>query len=85
MTHSSRVSRPLTAAALLLIGPALAWAHHGWGGYNSDVDTRLVVTELHLGGAHDQLVATDTRVTGVMFRTSGPERLVRPMKALESE
>jgi hypothetical protein len=59
MTHSSRVSRPLTAAALLLIGPALAWAHHGWGGYNSDVDTRLVVTELHLGGAHDQLVATD--------------------------
>ena len=35
-------------------------AHHGWGGYNSDIETSLVVSKLRLGSSHDQLVATDS-------------------------
>lgn len=53
-------SRILTPLAALLLGPGIVLAHHGWSGYNSDIDTSLVVTELHLGGSHDQLVATDS-------------------------
>ena len=60
MIAFSRVPRPLTALAMFLIGPTLGLAHHGWGGYNRDIDTSLIVTELRLGGAHDQLVATDS-------------------------
>lgn len=60
MNNSLRMSHPLSIIGLLLVGPTLVWAHHGWGGYNSDIDTSLVVTELRLGGAHDQLVATDS-------------------------
>ena len=59
MMIASRVSRPLAVLAILLVGPTLGWSHHGWSGYNRDIDTSLVVTELRLGGAHDQLVATD--------------------------
>ena len=44
---------------LLVLAPSFGWAHHGWAGYNRDVDASLVVTELRLGNAHDQLVATD--------------------------
>ena len=57
MIDYSRVFTPLAA---LLLGPTVVLAHHGWSGYNSDIDTNLVVTELHLGGSHDQLVATDS-------------------------
>ena len=60
MISYSRISRPLTIAAMLMVGPTLALAHHGWGGYNRDIDTNLVITELRLGGSHDQLVATDS-------------------------
>ena len=60
MSNNSRFSCPLTAFALLLTAPALTLAHHGWGGYNRDIDTTLVITEMQLGGAHDQLVATDS-------------------------
>ena len=60
MINSSRITPPLVALAMLSVGPALGWAHHGWTGYNSDIDTSLVVTELRLGGSHDQLVATDS-------------------------
>lgn len=59
MIGRSHIHRSLALSAML-IGPALVLAHHGWSGYNSDVDTNLVVTELRLGGAHDQLVATDS-------------------------
>lgn len=58
MMSSRRTTYPLAVIAVLLIGPG--WAHHGWGGYDSDIDTTLTVTELRLGGAHDQLVATDS-------------------------
>jgi hypothetical protein len=60
MNGCSRIRFPLVGAALLFLGPALVWAHHGWGGYNSDVDKNLVVTELRLGNAHDELTATDS-------------------------
>ena len=56
MSHSLRIS---TLVGVFLTGPTLVWAHHGWSGYNRDVDTSLVVTELHLGGSHDSLIATD--------------------------
>jgi len=60
MIDSSRIRTPLAVLAMLLLGPTFGWAHHGWTGYTSDVDTSLVVTELRLGNAHDQLVATDS-------------------------
>ena len=50
----------LSLVILFLIAPSYSQAHHGWGGYNSDIDISLVVSELRLGGAHDQLVATDS-------------------------
>lgn len=48
----------LTLITLYMIS-SYSWAHHGWSGYNSDIETTLVVSELRLGGSHDQLVATD--------------------------
>ncbi|MFL2547365.1 MAG: hypothetical protein ACJ0SL_08415 [Candidatus Rariloculaceae bacterium] len=60
MNGSSRIRFPFVGVALLFFGPALVSAHHGWGGYNSDVDKNLVVTELRLGNSHDQLTATDS-------------------------
>ena len=43
----------------VLVLSSSSWAHHGWGGYNADIDTSLTVSELRLGGSHDQLTATD--------------------------
>ena len=60
MIESSRISSPLAVLAMLLLGPTLSWAHHGWAGYTSDIDTSLVITELRLGNPHDQLIATDS-------------------------
>ena len=60
MIRSSRIHSPLAVLATLLLGPTFVWAHHGWGGYSSDVETRLVITELRLGNPHDQLSATDS-------------------------
>jgi hypothetical protein len=60
MINFLRVGSPLPILAILLSLSSYSWAHHGWGGYNSDIDTSLVVTELRLGNAHDQLVATDS-------------------------
>lgn len=54
------IRSPLAVLAMLLLGPAVVWAHHGWGGYSSDVKTSLVITELRLGNPHDQLTATDS-------------------------
>jgi len=62
MINFLRVGSPLSILTLFFVLPisSLSWAHHGWGGYNSDIDTRLVVTELRLGNPHDRLVATDS-------------------------
>ncbi len=60
MIESSRFSSPLAILAMLLLGPTLGWAHHGWSGYSSDIDTSLVISELRLGNPHDQLIATDS-------------------------
>ena len=51
---------PFLTVLLSLLISGFAWAHHGWTGYTSDIETTVVVTELHLGAAHDQLVATDS-------------------------
>jgi len=45
-------------AATLLAVPALA--HHGWGGYRTDIDITVTVTELKLGNPHDRLEAEDS-------------------------
>ena len=60
MIESSRFSSPLAILAMLLLGPTLGWAHHGWSGYSSDIDASLVISELRLGNPHDQLIATDS-------------------------
>ena len=52
----------LTATALtvsLLVSARTAFAHHGWGGYKTDVEFRAVISELKLGNPHDRLIATD--------------------------
>lgn len=43
----------------LLFAPSFSLAHHGWAGYNADVDSNFTVTELRLGNAHDHLTAVD--------------------------
>ena len=60
MTDSSLIYSRLAVLAMFFLGPTFSWAHHGWTGYNSDLDISLVITELRLGNAHDQLVATDS-------------------------
>jgi len=62
MANDLRSSSPLPflAALVLLLFSTFALAHHGWTGYTSDIEATLVVTELHLGAAHDELVATDS-------------------------
>lgn len=49
----------VTAAVIVLAGQSLASAHHGWGGYKTDVEMTLTIAELKLGNPHDRLVATD--------------------------
>lgn len=60
MTESTRINRPLAVLGMLLLGPALVWAHHGWTGYTSDIEISVVISELRLGNPHDQLIATDS-------------------------
>lgn len=61
MTHLIRIGSKLLALTsfVLLLVPSFSSAHHGWGGYNDDVDSRFTVTELRLGNAHDHLTAVD--------------------------
>lgn len=61
MINLLRVGAPLSILSVFILLPisSVSWAHHGWGGYNSDTDKNLTITELRLGNAHDQLTATD--------------------------
>ena len=56
--NSASISFFLTLSALVFFS-STSLAHHGWAGYNADIDTSLVITELRLGGSHDHLTATD--------------------------
>ncbi len=61
MTMLKRLPKwTLTLALALLLPLGAALAHHGWGGYRSDIEIRLTVTALKLGNPHDRLIATDT-------------------------
>ena len=62
MINLSRTRSFLSTVAItfLLLVSSFTLAHHGWTGYNADIDTTLVVTELHLGGSHDHLTAVDS-------------------------
>jgi hypothetical protein len=62
MINFLRAGSPVSIVPILFLLSisSLSWAHHGWGGYNSDTDKNLTVTALRLGNAHDQLVATDS-------------------------
>lgn len=59
MIKASRISASLVVLAMFLLGTTIVRAHHGWSGYASDIDIGLVIAELRLGNAHDQLIATD--------------------------
>ena len=62
MIHSKRIGTKLSTLlipVMLLLIPAFGSAHHGWGGYNDDVDSRFTLTELRLGNSHDHLTAVD--------------------------
>ncbi|MBT5558350.1 MAG: hypothetical protein HOJ88_00530 [Proteobacteria bacterium] len=61
MINFLRAGSPFSILAILFLLQisSLSLAHHGWGGYNSDIDKNFVIAELRLGNAHDQLVATD--------------------------
>ncbi|MEM7502902.1 MAG: DUF6152 family protein [Pseudomonadota bacterium] len=45
------------ATFVVLLLPAEA--HHGWGGYRTDIEITLTVEELKLGNPHDRLIASD--------------------------
>lgn len=56
------LTRILRAGIAALLTSALLSpvpAHHGWGGYKTDVEMALTVTELKLGNPHDRLIARD--------------------------
>ena len=59
-TLTASCTAAVIAATVLLLGlgPA-ALAHHGWGGYRTDIEITLTVSELKLGNPHDRLIATD--------------------------
>lgn len=56
-----KLLRMLTTAGLCAVvgtvGPAEA--HHGWGGYRTDIEIALTISELKLGNPHDRLIAVD--------------------------
>lgn len=56
-----RIDLTLRLAVVLaaLCAAVEAGAHHGWGGYKTDIEIRLIVAELRLGNPHDRIVATD--------------------------
>jgi len=54
------VARIGTAVAVILLGPAVVLAHHGWGGYDRDIDATMIVTDIRLGNPHDALTAKDS-------------------------
>ena len=60
MTKTSRTHILVAAMAGLLLGSTVGWAHHGWGGYNSDKEITVTIAELRLGNPHDRLIATDS-------------------------
>ena len=74
MNASLRISRSLAFVASFLLGTTLAWAHHGWGGYDSDIDMSLVITELRLNGPHDHLLANDADGTQWELVLATPQR-----------
>lgn len=57
--NTVRLSLRVVAVALFGAASLQAVAHHGWGGYKSDIEIRLTVTALRLGNPHDRLVAAD--------------------------
>ena len=59
MMNRFRIGSFLTGLVLTL-GPIYGWTHHGWAGYDRDVDTSFVIAEVNLGNPHDALVATDS-------------------------
>ena len=59
MMKFARFGYLLAAFAVVALASTITWAHHGWTGYNADIDIGLVVTELRLGNPHDQLTAKD--------------------------
>ncbi len=46
-------------AAIFVVLLLPAEAHHGWGGYRTDIEITLKVEELKLGNPHDRLIASD--------------------------
>ena len=59
MRHIGKLILALTPALAIVVLMAPAQAHHGWGGYRTDIEITLTITELKLGNPHDRLVATD--------------------------
>lgn len=57
-TITLMVSASIVAALTLAIQQR-ALAHHGWGGYKTDVEMTLTISALKLGNPHDRLHATD--------------------------
>ena len=49
----------VSVAAMTALSAPNAEAHHGWGGYKTDVEMTLIVSELKLGNPHDRLIAVD--------------------------
>ena len=50
----------LSAGLFAAVGAIVpAEAHHGWGGYRTDIEIALTVSELKLGNPHDRLIAVD--------------------------
>lgn len=62
MINSVRIGS-IASALLFFLVSSHSFAHHGWAGYNADIDTSLIITELRLGGSHDHLSATDDEGT----------------------
>ena len=64
---------PVGLAALVTL-PADGLAHHGWGGYRTDIEISLTITELKLGNPHDRLVAVDAEGTAWNLLLAPPAR-----------
>ena len=74
-----RIKRSVTTLAALGLGavltvPADGFAHHGWGGYRTDIEITLTITELKLGNPHDRLLAVDADGTAWNLLLAPPAR-----------
>lgn len=66
--------RNLLIAAIATLASSVAFAHHGWGGYNIDFEMEATVTGVKFINPHDQIFVEDADGNNWHFLLAPPYR-----------